>query len=983
MKLNLHRMNNRISLLIGALFLLSFSLQAGTKQQVDKNGYNYKTVEDDALNARVYTLKNGLTVYISVYKNAPRIQTFVATKAGSKSDPSNTTGLAHYLEHILFKGTSKIGSWNWEAEKKELDNIEALYEKYRSTKDVEQRKTIYHQIDSVSGVAAKYAIANEYDKLMSSIGATGTNAYTFFEQTVYINNIPSNQLEKWVEIEAERFNEVVPRLFHTELEAVYEEKNRGVDSDRRKVWESLLNGMFKQHQYGTQTTIGTVEHLQNPSITEIKKYFYKYYVPNNMAICLSGDLNPEKTIQLIDQFWGKKQRKDVAPFVVAKEEPITSPIVKKVTGPDAENITIGFRLPGKATKEALIMELVSMILSNSQAGLIDLNLNQQQKVLGAYSYPLRLKDYSIHMLGASPKTGQTLDETKDLLLSQIELIKNGDFDDWLIPAIVNDYKKSQMSEMESNKSRATEFVSAFVAEIPWEDATNEINTLEKISKQEVIDFVTKYYNENYVVVYKETGEDKNIVHVPKPAITPVQVNREKQSDFYKKITTAPINKIEPVYLDFEKEIVFDKLGKTSVPIHYKKNVENELFDLYYILDLGSLHDQELGLAVSYLDFLGTDKYSADELKKEFYKLGCEYGVFSSDEQVYVSLSGLSKNFEKALALFESFLKNAKADEGAYAEFVGRILKTRADSKLNKSTILRSGLMNYALYGEKSPFTDIVSAARLKEIKPTDLVAKAKNISNYNHKILYYGPEELGSIKSIVGNYHKVPTSFKTAPQKRTYPEKPLDENIVYFVNYDMVQAELIMVSRSTPYDESTAVQAKLFNEYFGGSMGSIVFQELRESKALAYSVRSKYSIPGKPEKSNYLVSYIGSQADKLPQAIDGMIDLHQNFKHSDVAFSNATDAIKNGIETARTTKGSVLFAYEKAQKFNRDYTLRKKLYEHTTSATLKDIQAFHQKHFKDAKRTLLIIGSKDQVDLGALKSYGKVKELSLEELFGY
>ncbi|MFQ3576119.1 MAG: insulinase family protein, partial [Cytophagales bacterium] len=226
-------------------------------------------------------MANGLKVYLSVYKDAPRIQTYIAIGAGSKNDPSHATGLAHYLEHILFKGTSKIGTSDWEKEKVLLDKIEALYETYRQTKDDAKRTKIYAEIDSISGVAAKFAIANEYDKIMSTIGAQGTNAYTFFEQTVYVNDIPSNQIENWAKTEAERFNEVVARLFHTELEAVYEEKNKGLDSDRRKVWEALMEGLFQKHTYGTQTTIGTIDHLKNPSITEIKKFFYTYYVPNN------------------------------------------------------------------------------------------------------------------------------------------------------------------------------------------------------------------------------------------------------------------------------------------------------------------------------------------------------------------------------------------------------------------------------------------------------------------------------------------------------------------------------------------------------------------------------------------------------------------------------------------------------------------------------------------------------------------------------
>lgn len=966
------------------LFFISVSTFAQTyetKKLTDKNGYSYETVENDPLKTRVYTLKNGLKVYLSVYKDKPRIQSYVAVKAGSKSDPATATGLAHYLEHILFKGTSKIGSSDWEQESKLLTEIEGLYETYRATTDPIKRTTIYHQIDSISGVAAQYAIANEYDKLMSNVGASGTNAYTFFEQTVYINDIPANQINKWIEIEAERFGEVVPRLFHTELEAVYEEKNRGVDSDGRKVWEKLLEAMFPKHQYGTQTTIGTVEHLQNPSITEIKKYFYKYYVPNNMAICLSGDLDPELTIKKIDEYWGQKDRKPVADFVVAKEAPIQEPIVREVVGPDAENVTLGFRFPGKASKEALLMELVSMILSNSQAGLIDLNLNQQQKVLGAYSYPLRLKDYSIQMLSASPKTGQSLEEARDLLLSQLELIKAGKFDDWLIPAIVNDYKKSQMLEMESNKARATAFVSAFVADIPWEEAVSEIAELEKITKQEVIDFANKHYKDNYVVVYKRTGVDTTIVRVPKPIITPVEVNREKQSPFYVRLTEEPVSEIKPVFVDFKKDITFSEFK--GLPIHYKENTENTRFNLYYVLDMGSRHSKELSLAVSYLDFLGTSNYSAEALKQEFYKLGCEYGVMTSDDQVYVSLSGLNKNFDKALALFENFLTNLEPNQEAYNEMVGRILKARQDAKLNKGTILQKAMLNYVIYGEKSPFTDILSEEQLKAIQPQDLVNKVKDILDYKHRVLYYGPTSVEGLKKLLKKHHKVPKDLNAYPEKTTYPEKTLNKNKVYFVNYDMVQAELLMISRSQPYSEQLDIEADLFNEYFGGSMGSIVFQELRESKALAYSVRAQYSTASKPNKSNYVVSYIGSQADKLEQAVNGMIELHQNFKASEVAFANAKDAILSGIETNRTTKTGVLFAYEGAQEFNRDYVLTEQLYDYTNQATLEDIEAFHQTYFKDQTRVFLVIGSKEHVDLEALKKYGEVVELTLEEVFGY
>ncbi|MDX5418499.1 MAG: insulinase family protein, partial [Hymenobacteraceae bacterium] len=230
----------------------TYQTQTATETTSAQKEYKYETAPNDPLNARVYTLDNGLKVYLTDYEDAPRVQTFIAVKAGSKNDPSDATGLAHYLEHMVFKGTSKLGTQDWEKEKAELDKIEALYEKHRNTTDPAMRKKIYHQIDSISGVAATYAVANEYDKILGAIGAKGTNAYTSVEQTVYTNDIPSNQLERWVALEAHRFGELVPRLFHTELEAVYEEKNRTLDNDGWKVMETLNAAMFPTHQYGTQ-----------------------------------------------------------------------------------------------------------------------------------------------------------------------------------------------------------------------------------------------------------------------------------------------------------------------------------------------------------------------------------------------------------------------------------------------------------------------------------------------------------------------------------------------------------------------------------------------------------------------------------------------------------------------------------------------------------------------------------------------------------
>ena len=219
-------------------FLLCFQtvFAGGAVEPNAEKDRSYVEVPNDPLKTRIYTLGNGMKVYLSVNKDEPRIQTNIAVRAGSKFDPSDATGLAHYLEHMLFKGNSDIATVNWEEEKKVLKQISDLYEKNRNTKDENAKRKIYEEIDSLSQIASKFAVPNEYDKMVSSLGAKGTNAYTSNERTVYINDIPSNELEKWLHLESSRFSELTLRLFHTELETVYEEFNRSQDNDYFKAY---------------------------------------------------------------------------------------------------------------------------------------------------------------------------------------------------------------------------------------------------------------------------------------------------------------------------------------------------------------------------------------------------------------------------------------------------------------------------------------------------------------------------------------------------------------------------------------------------------------------------------------------------------------------------------------------------------------------------------------------------------------------------
>lgn len=944
---------------------------------------NYESAKNDPTNARVYTLENGLKVYLTTYKDAPRVQTYIAINAGSKNDPADATGLAHYLEHMLFKGTDKYGTLDYTSEKVLLDQIEELYEQYRKTSmdDEVKRNEIWSQIDSVSGEAAKFAIANEYDKMISGIGAKGTNAYTSAESTVYVNDIPSNQLKTWLDIEAERFRNPVFRLFHTELEAVYEEKNRGLDNDGRKMFEALLSGLYQNHTYGTQTTIGTIDHLKNPSLKEIRKYFNKNYVPNNMAICMSGDFNPDSVITWIKGTFGEFERKEDPIFVPGIEQEITSPIVKDVYGPDAERLYMGFRFPGAAERETKVMAIIDMILSNSQAGLIDLNLSQKQKLLQASCFPYTLKDYSTHILLGVPKQNQSLEEVKDLLLSQVELVKKGEFPDWLIPAVINDLKLSKTKRLESNSSRADDFVQSFILGIDWQTYVNEMSVLESITKEEVMEVANKYYKNNYVLVNKYIGEDKSIKKVTKPAITPVEVNRDTSSQFLTYITEKETENIEPEFLNYKEDIKSAKVN--NVTLFYKENIENDRFKLFYISDRGNNNNPKLNMAIKYLNYLGTEEISPLQKKEEFYKLGCEVNVSSQEEQSYISLTGLSENFKESVKLFENLLSNVIPNEEALTNLKNDIIKNREDQKLNKSIILRRGMVNYAKYGAINPFTNSLSTQEILDMTSEELIDIIKSMTSYNHRILYYGSQSIEQVSSTLSELHKTPETLMEAEQGSEFDEKEINSTNVYVVDYDMKQTEILMVAKGDQFQSEKMPLIKLHNEYFGGSMGSIVFQTLRESKALAYSVYSAYSTPRNDDKSHYVTAYIGTQTDKLSEAMIGMNELLNDLPQVNANLANAKEAVIQKIRTERITKDDILFSYESAKRLGYDYDMRQDIFNNIDSYSMENIVSFHNDHMSGNDYTILVLGSKDELDIEALKEYGPVKFLSLEEVFGY
>lgn len=958
-------------------------LLTGAATAMQAKDYKYQTVKGDPTGTRIYTLDNGLRVYLSVNKETPRIHTYVAVKTGSRNDPAETTGLAHYLEHLMFKGTKQFGTTDAEKEAPLLKDIEERYEKYRTLTDPEQRKKAYHGIDSVSQLAAKYFIPNEYDKLMSSIGAEKTNAYTSNDVTCYTEDIPANEVDNWAKIQADRFQNMVIRGFHTELEAVYEEYNIGLTRDGNKEWEALSKLLMPTHPYGTQTTIGTQEHLKNPSIVNIKNYFNRYYVPNNVAICMAGDMDPEKVIATIDKYFGSWKRSDALSFPqFPKQKPLTAPKDTTVMGPEAENIVLAWGFDGGQSLQSDTLDVIANILSNGKAGLMDINLSQKMKYLGGEAFAMSLAEYGLMGISASPKEGQSLDEVKKLVLGEVENLKKGNFPDELLPAVINNMKLEYYHALEKNQDVADQFVDAFIKGREWQTVVGRLDRISKMTKAQVVAFANKYLNNNYALVYKRQGEDTTQKKIDKPQITPIPSNRDLQSDFVKEIIASKTTPIEPRFVDFNKDLVKTKTKK-GLPVLYVPNKQSGLFTLSFRYDFGLEADKRLPIAVDYLEYLGTNKLSPEQVKQRFYQLACDYSISAGTDNLNVTISGLNENMPKALWLVEHLLANAKVDKEAYMELVELVKKSRKDNRSNQNANF-GALAAYGIYGPYNKVRNVMSNAELDKTNPQTLLNLLKGLRNYKHEVLYCGQSTPEALVKTIDEGHVIGKTLANVPQGKRYTEMQTKENEVWMAPYEAKNIYMMLYNNSGKgWNVEQQPMVYLFNEYFGTGMNGIVFQELRETRGLAYNASARYTTPSRVGGTESLQANIISQNDKMMDCVKAFNNIIDEMPQSDKAFELAKQASMKRIATERTTKFGIINAYLQARRLGLDFDIKERIYNALPKITLKEMVEFEKQAMAKKPLRYLILGDEKNLDMKGLEKIGKIKKVTTQEIFGY
>jgi predicted Zn-dependent peptidase len=622
------------------------------------------------------------------------------------------------------------------------------------------------------------------------------------------------------------------------------------------------------------------------------------------------------------------------------------------------------------------------MLSNGTAGLINLDINNQMQMQGAWGGSMANRDYTTFLIGGTPREGQTLEEAKELLLSEIEKLKKGEFSDDLLPSIINNEKLDYYTSLESNYARANMFVDTYINEIPWSQQVGYLDRISGMTKQQIVDFANRHFGDNYVVVYKRQGVDENQKKIDKPQITPIPANRDLVSDFVKEVQNTEVEPIQPRFVDFKKDLTF---GNTEVglPYIYVQNKENGRFTLSFRYEFGEESEVKYNSAAEYLEYIGTDKLRNEEINQQFYKLACSYYVSVGQRSINITLDGLSENMPEALALMEDVLNNAQVDEEAWAMYVMMKEKSRADAKLNQNRNFQA-LTQYGVYGPYNSMRNILTNEQLRQQDPQELLDLLKNLSKYEHTVLYYGPMTEQEMAAAVTENHKTEAELLPVSEGKHYEIQATLENEILLAPYNAKNIYMRMIhSEERQWNPEEEAVITMFNEYYGGGMNGIVFQEMREARGLAYNAFAYYATPSYKEQPEYFFTHIITQNDKMMDCVGHFHEILNEMPESEAAFNIAKDAVAKRIASTRTTKYGLINAWIRAQQLGIDYDLNERIYNALPNVTLSDIVKFEKEQIANKPYRYVILGDEKELDMKALEGFGTIKRVSTDEIFGY
>ena len=938
----------------------------------------YEQVTNDPLGVRIYTLDNGLKVYLCSNKNSGvNITAQIVVKAGSKNDPQETTGLAHYFEHMMFKGTTNYGTTNYIIEKVHLDQIENLFEIYRVETDSVNRKMLYGQIDSISMVASQYAIPNEYAKMMSTIGAANTDANTGYDLTTYKEIIPINQVNNWLNIQYERFSNPIFRLFHTELETVYEEYNFRSTDDYITEISITTEALCPDKPYYYTSVIGKADHIKNPSVRNLKSFYETYYIPNNMAMVMVGDFDTDSIITAIDRTFGKLKKKEIPQLVDLGSEVQPSSLNevqrREYIRSESNNVSVIYRLPVfDNAKDIVTLQTMAELLN------VELmkKIQDQSKSMNAVLVT-QFSEYTLLRIELLPIGDTPLRYAEDVIFKEVDKMRKRKMEKSLSRLLPN-MKVSNIQNLLDNEDISNNLIESFSKDIRWSQFVDRTMLSASITPDDIRNFCKEYLKNNCVVIYGK-AEPKEYSQIDKPQITSITINQEAKSDFYQQIEASSTTPIQPLFVDFDKDIQVVNLAD-SLEVLYKMNSVDSLYSFSLIYPLKS----DKYSLYSLYSLASTEKKanSFKQLRDKMKELGTQVSFMVTDDEFRIGLAGVSDNFEQSCRLLERFFNNLEFDKKSYENFKEIMHNDRMQDKVSLEMNWEN-LLTYVRMSGKSKDL-IMSEGDLDTISGKMLFDTFKKMRGLKHSILYFGSKSLDDLSAFLEKEHCQAKTLLTPPIFNPNTLQTPDSTKLYLMNYSSAQTRLSMTKNITPYTMDLVPIVNLYNNYIDGDMGSVAFQFLREAKSLTYAFGVNIDIPNNTKDCFTFNTYVVTQGSKVKDVIETVNEMILHFPENQVTFDRAKEKVLSEIRTQRVLREDVLYYsyYAKKKGFTEDPV--KYYYEKIQSLTLEDLLDFHNKYITGGNPFIYsILGEINTIDTVYLESLGEVTVLRQEDIFGY
>ena len=945
--------------------------------------YQSQAEDLNALKVKEYRLENGLTVWLNEDHSQPKVFGAVVVKAGAKD--CSDTGIAHYFEHMMFKGTDRIGTLDYESEKVLLDSIAMKYDELAMTEDTAARARLQKEINELSIRSSEYVIPNEFNRLINRFGGSGLNAATSYDATIYFNTFSPQYMVQWAEINSERLINPVFRLFQSELETVYEEKNMYGDFIGGQVMDTLMARYFGPHPYA-YPIIGSTKNLKNPRLTEMHKFFEDYYVASNMALILSGDFDAQQVMPILEKAFSrirsgnapKQEKVMLPPFNGRETMKVKFPI------PFIKAMGLGFRGVSANHEDQVALNIAVNLLNNANGtGYLD-KLMVEHKLMGALAINESMNEAGILAVAIMPKLLiQSYSSAEKMVWDEINRVKNGDFSDEMFNSLKLEQKRQYASSLENIDSRATVMMNLFSQGKSWNDYLNEVARIESITKEDVVRVAQKYFSNNYLCVTKSTGKYPKD-NLPKPAFSPVVPrNADASSSYAKQLEKIPEQQVAPRIIDFEKDVKTSKLTPL-VTLYTTPNPLNDIFTLNISYGIGALEQPELMQLTNYLQLLGTESLSFEQFRSRLQSIGSTLAFDVTPDAFVMKVTGFDNHIDETMELVGDFIRHAKADDKKLRQIVD-------DAKVSEKAFFKSGdnvasaLLEQVKYGDQSRYLRKLSLSQIKKLKGKDMLAIYDKVRSVQCDLHYCGTLP---VEKVIGTIRQhLPLERTTVASNSPYYRelKQYDRPTVFFIDMpDMAQSIVYGYVKGDPVDDKASRHAsRLFSVYFGGDMSSLMFQEIREFRSFAYRTSGRYQLPNHAHKgtAGSFTAMLSTQSDKTLDALGVLDSLIREMplkpERMEAVKQTLVNRINNDYPPFRNLSEKVASA--RMEGFDRDPA--EEFLRDIATMDMQDISRFYREQISGRPVVYVIAGNRKHIDMKKLAEYGTIIKVKKKDIY--